>query len=845
MATILVVDDDPAARDLIVTVLGYAGHAVREAEDGAEALVQARELLPDLIIADLLMPTMDGFEFVRQLREEPQFSATPVMFYTATYLESEVKALIDACGAVGVISKPAEPEEILSRVATVLGAPPKTVGPVPLVDFHREHLGILTAKLSRMAAEATPRLEAMIELSLKLASERDPRQLLDNFCTSARKIIGAKYAAVGVLDPHDKHIRYQFVSGMNAEFSSRITSPALAVPVQAEWMTEPTTHRFTSLSGDPESVGLPRVHPPVHSFLRTAIVSPDRVYGWLCLADKIGAIEFNDEDEGLARILAAQVGRIYENGSLYAELSHRAEALEREIVERKRIEDALRRSEAHLQQLVDSALDVIFTFTPEGIVTSLNPAFEVSTGHRRDRWIGRPFEELVYEDDIALARRMLLHVVKESQPQEFELRLNAAQGSPRIIDLRVCIVNGEAGPAEVLGIGRDISVRRLLEEEVRQAQKMESIGHLAGGVAHDFNNILTVIEGHASFIRAAPALPQEMRESADEIVASAERASQLTRQLLAFGRRQVIQVRELDLNMVIAGLNRMLQRILGEDMELRFEPHCERAPVLADSGMMEQVLLNLVVNARDAMAQGGVVTITTSIIPAAQVMRPPHVDSGPESYVRLSVRDNGSGIDPKTLPRIFEPFFTTKPVGRGTGLGLATVYGIVNQHNGWITAQSKLGQGSLFHIHFPESRHQARIAPVIVTGAELLGGKETIMLVEDEESVRRIARNILKKKGYQVIEASTGAEALRIWTEKQDSIDLVITDVIMPGGMTGRQLAEELWKRHPGLKIILASGYHADTAGAGFHAEEGVNFLQKPYDMVALLRTIRAQLDAR
>jgi len=352
MARILVVDDDPTARDLVKTVLGYAGHDVREAADGAEGLSRVEAEHPDVIIADLLMPTMDGFEFVRQLRENPVFAQTPVVFYTATYLESEARVLARDCGVLHFISKPAEPEHILQTVSSVLGVPRAAVSPPPVEEFHQKHFGLLLAKLSQKAETVVPRLDAMIELGLQFASERDPERLLGNFCGAARKIIGAKYATVGVLDKEDRKLRYVFASGMSAEITARIEAPGRRLGVPQEVLSERQPRRLGALPGDPQLVGLPEEHPPVHSFLSAPIVSPDQVYGWLCLADKVGRTEFSDEDEGLAQILAAQVGRIYENGSLYTEVKRYVGQLEAEVAERKQAQEEVRKVNADLEERV-------------------------------------------------------------------------------------------------------------------------------------------------------------------------------------------------------------------------------------------------------------------------------------------------------------------------------------------------------------------------------------------------------------------------------------------------------------------------------------------------------------
>ncbi len=389
----------------------------------------------------------------------------------------------------------------------------------------------------------------------------------------------------------------------------------------------------------------------------------------------------------------------------------------------------------------------------------------------------------------------------------------------------------------------DITERRQLEEQFRQSQKMEAVGQLAGGVAHDFNNILTIIQGHVGLVSTLEPLPPMAIESIRDIGEAAERAANLTRQLLAFSRRQVMQPRELNLNALVANMARMLRRVLGEDITLDLKSSAGLPAVNADAGMLEQVLLNLGVNARDAMPRGGELTIRTSVEELAEETARQTPDAQPGRFVCLSVSDTGSGIAPEHIAHIFEPFFTTKDVGKGTGLGLATVYGIVKQHRGWIAVTSELGRGTTFKIHLPalhvsgeasEARREIERAP---------GGNETILLVEDEKMVRQIARVLLQRLGYHVIEAESGADALRVWEESGEEIDLLLTDLVMPGGLNGRALAAQLLSIKPGLKVIYTSGYSADVMGKEFTAGSGDNFLQKPYELPVLASTIRRVLN--
>jgi two-component system cell cycle sensor histidine kinase/response regulator CckA len=385
--------------------------------------------------------------------------------------------------------------------------------------------------------------------------------------------------------------------------------------------------------------------------------------------------------------------------------------------------------------------------------------------------------------------------------------------------------------------------RKKLQEQFLQAQKMESIGQLAGGVAHDFNNILTVIQGHASMLRTKTNLPEEIRGSINQILLAAERATNLTRQLLTFSRKQVTQTRVLDLNEVVTNMTKMLKHILRADVSLRVNYDSEAFLVRADAGMMEQVLMNLAINARDAMPQGGKLIISTS----DESIGPEYVQLNPQGavgdFVCLAVTDTGEGIPPENLARIFEPFFTTKPVGQGTGLGLASVYGIVRQHDGWITVYSEVGKGTVFRIYLPAAKEREDKKIERPVNQVVRGGNETILLIEDEAPLRALDRSILEGYGYEVVEADCAGAALDRWREHHNRISLVFTDVVIPGGATGPDLAKKFHAEKPSLRIIFSSGYSMDVVEKDFELSEGVNFLQKPYSPHRLAQAVREVLE--
>ncbi|MFM1769266.1 MAG: hypothetical protein RJA22_1795 [Verrucomicrobiota bacterium] len=395
--------------------------------------------------------------------------------------------------------------------------------------------------------------------------------------------------------------------------------------------------------------------------------------------------------------------------------------------------------------------------------------------------------------------------------------------------------------------GSDTTERLNLEAQLRHSQRLESIGQLAAGVAHDFNNILTVIQGHSIRLQDQCEARPELAKPLGEIANSARRAASLTKQLLVFSRKQKMQPKVRDLNDIITGMGDMLTRLLGEDVQLQLEREPGLPPIEADTGMIEQVVMNLSVNARDAMPKGGRLTIATRLVTCGPEQVQANPDSRPGRFVCLSVTDTGSGMSRETLERIFEPFFTTKEVGKGTGLGLATVYGIVKQHQGWVEVSSELGVGTTFRVHLPASDKLLEAAPEKAAPAPApkpaaSGRHETILLVEDEPVLRELARVILGDYQYRVLEAGSGVDALKVFDKHQGEIDLLLTDMVMPEGMTGRELAEELRRRKPALKVIFTSGYSTDIM-AGEFSPSDARFLQKPYPPPLLAKTVRECLD--
>src|SRR5438477_7042753 len=515
----------------------------------------------------------------------------------------------------------------------------------------------------------------------------------------------------------------------------------------------------------------------------------------------------------------------------------------RDITERLRAEQALRNSEQSYRSLVDGVRDVIFALSPGGEVTSLNPAFEEMTGFPPAEWVGRPFEAFVHPDDVPLALDLFGRVLQGEPRPTIQFRILTRAGTYRVAEFSATAQLRDGRLTGILGIGRDVTERPGLEQQLRQAQTMEAVGRLAGGIAHDFNNILTAITGHADLLLEDLGHHDPRRADVDEIRRSAERAAGLTRQLLAFSRQQVLQPKVVDLNALVLDMDKLLRRLIGEDVELATVLDPTLGRVTADPGQLEQVIVNLAVNARDAMPQGGKLTLETRNIDLDSSYTLEHSLVKPGPYVQLTVSDSGIGMDEETQAHAFEPFFTTKPRGQGTGLGLAMVYGTVKQSGGFIWVYSEPGRGATFKIYLPRVDAPVESAAPPAPVERPPRGSETVLLAEDEPAVRAIARQALERQGYTVLAAPSGADALALAAQHGATIDLLLTDVVMPG-MSGRDLADRLTAQRPGIRVLYMSGYTDNAIVRHGMLEPGLAYLQKPFRPDALVRKVREVLDA-
>ncbi len=513
--------------------------------------------------------------------------------------------------------------------------------------------------------------------------------------------------------------------------------------------------------------------------------------------------------------------------------------LANDVTDRVRAEKALRASEERYRDLFENASDLIATVDLDGHLTAVNEAFVKTLGYSREELIGKSLDELVPEqqiDRLQVAREGKLH--DSASATVYEHELIAKDGRQVEVEAATRLIHKDGIPIGIEAICRDISERKQLEEQLRQAQRLESVGKLAGGIAHDFNNLLTVIGGYTEAL--LPEADSRSEPGLKEIAAASHRASLLTRQLLAFSRRQVLEPKILDPNDILNGVAPMLTRLIGEHIELVTVAHPNPLMVCADVGQLEQVLVNLAVNARDAMPEGGKLTIQTASAELDEYYVAHHPGSHTGPHAVFAVTDTGTGMSPETLAQMFDPFFTTKPVGEGTGLGLATVYGIVKQSGGNIWAYSEPGIGTTFKVYLPAAEGRPLAATRSAEAAPQ--GTERILIAEDEQSLRTLTTRMLEQRGYSVIAADCAEHALEIIEEEPGQIDLLVTDVVMPQ-MSGRALADCVRESNPTMRVLFISGY-ADEVLTGGPLEQGSAFLEKPFSGNDLALKVRETLDS-
>jgi len=517
--------------------------------------------------------------------------------------------------------------------------------------------------------------------------------------------------------------------------------------------------------------------------------------------------------------------------------------LEEELRERERIGAALQHSEARYRSLFENSTAGVFRNTLDGRLLACNEAFIRMFGGTREELLGQLSHDY-YPGGKAERDAWLATFLKTRKESGTEMCYRRRDGSLIWALRNLEIVKDENGEEVIQGTLVDITERRLLEEKLRQSQKMEAIGQLAGGIAHDFNNLLTVMQGYTRLLLERFRDNAETNYQVTKIEEAAERAASLTRQLLAFSRKQVLQPKVISLNALVENLDSLLRRLIGEDIELETVAAADLGNVKADVAQIEQVLMNLVVNARDAMPKGGRLTVETGNVQLDESYSAKHPTVRPGPYVMLAVSDTGEGMTAETQARIFEPFFTTKEMGRGTGLGLSMVYGIVKQSGGHIWVYSEVGTGTTIKIYLPRTAEAAESTLAAPAEASSVRGNETILLAEDDYQLRELARSILAGCGYSVLVTKDAKEARLVCEQQASSIHMLLTDVVMPG-ISGRELAQALLSRNPASKVLYMSGYTENAIVHHGVLDTGTFFLQKPFTPSVLANKVREVLDAQ
>ncbi len=850
MSAALVVDDKPENLYLLQALLQGHGFTVACAKDGTEALALARTSPPDIIVSDILMPGMDGFALCREWRRDATLRHIPFVVYTATYRDPRDEKLALDMGADCFLLKPLEPEVLLARIQEVLAASRSggtdavretTAGEeVVMREYNQALVRKLEDKLDELEEALRERDEGeyrLDHLNRVLAAIRSVNQLIvrekqaDRLIQSACKVLTSTHgfeAAWIVVQDGEGAEQLAAQQGYDSELFARF----LAAIRGGEWplcgnALDPSAGR-TVLANRGNSCGsclLAQQHPDL-SHVTVRLQHGGDCLGCLCVSV---AAEFAGTEEESA--LIEEVG---------GDLAFALHAI--------RTERARRESEAALATIFDSVRDgvLLADATTRRFLRS-NSAICGMLGYSKEEIRGLGVRDIHPPEHQEHVFAEFDRQLRGDNALSVDIPVQRKDGSVFLADIHSSVV--ELGERQcVLGVFRDITERKQAEEErnelqaqLDQAQKMESIGRLAGGVAHDFNNMLSVILGHVELVLERISPEQPLFDDLTEIQSAARRSADLTRQLLAFARKQTVSPRVLDLDSTVEGMLKMLRRLIGEDLDLAWIPGRNLWPVRVDPSQIDQILANLCVNARDAITGPGKVTIETSNVKLDEAYCAGHPGYVPGSYVLLAVSDDGCGMDKETLARVFEPFFTTKEVGRGTGLGLATVYGIVKQNNGFINVYSEPGHGTTFRMYLPRHTGTGAGQQPEVAEEPVGRGQEVILLVEDEAALLRMGTSMLERQGYTVLAASTPGEALRLASAHPGEVELLMTDVVMPE-MDGRELASQIRSLYPQIKVLFMSGYMANTLAHRRILEEGEHFVGKPFTMSELWAKVRKAL---
>jgi two-component system cell cycle sensor histidine kinase/response regulator CckA len=874
-ATVLVVDQSEPSQCAAARALAAAGFHVVEAASGAEALQKTLDG-PELVVLDTRLPDMSGNELCRRIKADPATSAIPVVHLSTDFTSSAYRAQGLAEGADAYLVHPFEQAELVALVNALLRMRDAEAArirertsevegryqmvfehtPLPMWVIDLASLRYLAVNQAAIAKYGYTREEWLemrvadlqvpdaVDAFLRTIEAKRKDPVIAHLCQHRRKdgsLLDVEIVAHGFTFEGNA-ARLVIGKDVTAQRRADAAIRASERQLRAQFMAIPVpTYAWRAQGGDFELVdyntaALEITRNGVRESLGT-MASEMFAHRPDILADIRDCLT---EDRTVRREMTyymAATDELKELAVSYVPVQPDMVLVHTADETGRRAADEELRFRASLLDAVEQA---VIATTPEGRITYWNRFAERLYGWNESEVRGRNIIEVTPHEVTRAQAEVMMQRLAAGESWSGEFIVRTREGRRVLAHVTDSpIFDGAGTLIGVVGVSFDTSDRRALEEQLRQSQKLEAVGKLAGGVAHDFNNLLTVIRGSNEFVREMLPPDAEIHAEVDEIAAATERAAALTRQLLAFSRKQMLTLQVLDVNAVVVVVERMLTRLIGEDIALRTVLDPALGTVLADRGQIEQVLMNLAVNARDAMPLGGTLTITTANVQLEEDASTLGVDVRPGAYVMLAVRDTGHGMDPATLEHAFEPFFTTKGVGHGTGLGLSTVYGIVRQSGGSIRAFSEPGAGAEFKIYLPQ--REQRVAAATAAARRDVRGTERVLLVEDEEPVRRVARRVLEKLGYSVVEAPDGPTAVALFREHGDTIDLVVSDTVMPE-MDGRALVEALRRLRRDVPALYMSGYTDDEI-----VRRGVDpssaFLQKPFTAQSLGAAVRDTLD--
>ncbi len=800
---ILVVDDEVELKNILVESLTSQGYETSGLNSGEKALASLRTEPFDVVLTDMMMPGMDGITLVQEgLQIDPQLICI-VMTGQGT-----IQTAVDSMkvGAFDYILKP-------FRLQTLL----------PLIT---RAMNVRHMRLENLQLRETL---AIYELAQTIALTLDPQTVISKLVDAVLKQTGADEVSVLLPVPDGDELYVAAVRGENRE---RLLGERVPLDKTISgWITR--ERRPLILQGEVNDQRFRPVwpHPEITSAISIPMQVANKVVGTLNINAVNRPRPFTLAQMKVLMILASTAAAALESASLYTQV---------------------RRAEENYRSIFENAVEGIFQSTPDRRVITANPSMARILGYDSPQELIASFNDDGAElyVDPAAAEEVTRTLEAEGIVQGYEFEGYRKDGEKIWLSLNIRLIRDDNGNAlfregaieDITEQKRADTERHKLEEQLRHSQKMEAIGQLAGGVAHDFNNLLTAINGYSSLALQRANPDSRTKTYLEEIRKAGDRAANLTRQLLAFGRKQMLKPVAMNLNEVVFDMSKMLRRLIGEDIKFDAKLDPQLRKIKADPGQIEQVLVNLVVNSRDAMPQGGALTIETKNFEVDQEYTSKLLALPAGGYVMLAVSDTGCGMDIETKARIFEPFFTTKDKGRGTGLGLSTVYGIVKQSGGNIWVYSEPNRGTTVKVYLPhfDGDEEPAERPSVETAAPR--GTETILLVEDEDVVRGLARQILEQAGYNVLDAGSGQEALRLGREHNEPIHLLLTDVVMPE-TSGREIAQRLTSMRPATCVLFMSGYTDDAIVHHGVLDSNVEFIQKPFTPVALARKVREVLD--